>query len=385
MNPFRVDIPQADLDDLRSRLDCTRWPNELPDVEWDRGVPVGYLSKLAEYWRSLYDWRAAEAELNQFPQFTTEIDGANVHLLHVRSPEPNAVPVILTHGWPGSVAEFLHVIGPLSDPASRGADPTDAFHLVIPSVPGFGFSGPVGEKGWDIVRVARAWAELMRRLGYEKYLAQGGDLGAFVSLMLAGVDHEHVGGAHVNFLITPPSGDPAELEGLSEADQLRLAQMAEFISERSGYMRIQATRPQTLSYALTDSPVGQLAWIVEKFREWTDSDRVPEDAVDRDLLLTNAMIDWLTATAGSSAQLYYESTPFLPTAPVTPSLPPLPVPLGVAVFPRDIILPIRRLAERSFPNIVHWSDFDRGGHFAAMEEPDLSVDDLRAFARTVPR
>jgi pimeloyl-ACP methyl ester carboxylesterase len=385
MNPFRIDIPQADLDDLRRRLDCTRWPHELPDVDWDRGVPVGYLSKLAEYWRSIYDWRAAEAELNQFPQFITEVDGANVHFLHVQSPEPTAVPLILTHGWPGSVAEFLHVISPLSDPASRGANPNDAFHLVIPSVPGFGFSGPVSEKGWDIVRVARAWAELMRRLGYERYLAQGGDLGAFVSLMLAGVDQQHVGGAHVNFLITPPSGDPTELEGLSETDQVRLAQMAEFISERSGYMRIQATRPQTLSYAFTDSPVGQLAWIVEKFREWTDSDKVPEDAVDRDLLLTNAMIYWLTGTAGSSAQIYYESAPFLPTAPATPSLPPLPVPLGVAVFPRDIILPIRRLAERTFPNIVQWTEFDRGGHFAAMEEPDLFVDDLRAFARTVPR
>jgi epoxide hydrolase len=206
-----------------------------------------------------------------------------------------------------------------------------------------------------------------------------------VSLMLAAVDHEHVGGAHVNFLITPPSGDQTELDGLGEADHVRLTQMAEFISERSGYMRIQATRPQTLSYALTDSPVGQLAWIVEKFREWTDSDEVPEDAVDRDLLLANAMIYLLTGTAGSSAQIYYESAPFLPTAPVAPSLPPLPVPLGVAVFPRDIILPIRCLAERSFPNIVHWSEFDRGGHFAAMEEPDLFVDDLRAFARTVPR
>jgi epoxide hydrolase len=385
MNPFRIDIPQVDLDDLRSRLDRTRWPHELPDVDWDRGVPVAYLSEMAEYWRSIYDWRAAEAKLNQFPQFTTKVDGANVHFLHVRSPEPNAVPLILTHGWPGSVAEFLHVIGPLSDPASHGADPNDAFHLVIPSVPGFGFSGPVSEKGWDIVRVARAWAELMRRLGYDKYLAQGGDLGAFVSLVLAGVDHEHVGGAHVNTFITPPSGDPAELEGLSEADQVRLAQMAEFISERSGYMRIHATRPQTLSYAFTDSPVGQLAWIAEKFMEWTDSDKVPEDAVDRDLLLTNVMIYWLTGTAGSSAQIYYESAPFLPTAPVTPSLPPVPVPLGVAVFPRDFILPIRRLAERSFPNIVHWSEFDRGGHFAAMEEPDLFVDDLRAFARTVPR
>jgi epoxide hydrolase len=385
MKPFRIDIPQADLDDLRSRLDCTRWPHGLPDADWDRGVPVGYLSSLAEYWRSIYDWRAAEARLNQFPQFTTEVDGANVHFLHVRSPEPNAVPLILTHGWPGSVAEFLHVIGPLSDPASHGADPNDAFHLVIPSVPGFGFSGPVSEKGWNIVRVARAWAELMRRLGYEKYLTQGGDLGAFVCLVLAGVDHEHVGGAHVNFLVTPPSGDPAELERLSEADQVRLARMAEFISERSGYMRIQATRPQTLSYAFTDSPVGQLAWIVEKFREWTDSDKVPEDAVDRDLLLTNVMIYWLTGTAGSSAQIYYESAPFLPTAPEPPSLPPLPVPLGVAVFPRDIILPIRRLAERSFPNIVHWSEFDRGGHFAAMEQPDLFVDDLRTFARAIPR
>jgi epoxide hydrolase len=385
MNPFRIDIPQADLDDLGSRLDHARWPDELPDVDWGRGVPVGYLRKLAEYWHSSYDWRAAEAKLNQFPQFVTEVDGANVHFLHVRSPEPSAVPVILTHGWPGSVAEFLHVIGPLSDPAAHGADPKSAFHLVIPSVPGFGFSGPVSEKGWDIVRVARAWAELMRRLGYEKYLAQGGDLGAFVSLMLAGVDHEHVGGAHVNFLITPPSGDPAELEGLSATDQVRLAQMAEFISERSGYMRIQATRPQTLSYAFTDSPVGQLAWIVEKFREWTDSDTVPEDAVDRDLLLTNVMTYWLTRTAGSSAQIYHESAPFLPTAPATPSLPPLPVPLGVAVFPRDIILPIRRLAERSFPNIVHWTEFDRGGHFAAMEEPDLFVDDLRTFARTLSR
>jgi epoxide hydrolase len=244
MNPFRINIPEVDLDDLRRRLDCTRWPPELPQVDWDRGVPVAYLSNLVEYWRSVYDRRAAEAKFNQFPQFTTEVDGANVHFLHVRSPEANAVPLLLTHGWPGSVAEFLHVIGPLSDPASHGGDPNDAFHLVIPSVPGFGFSGPVSEKGWDIVRVARAWAELMRRLGYEQYLVQGGDLGAFVSLVLAGVDHEHVGGAHVNFLVTPPSEDPAELESYSEADQGRLAQMAEFISERSGYMRIRPPAPR---------------------------------------------------------------------------------------------------------------------------------------------
>jgi epoxide hydrolase len=371
---FRIEIPQADLDDLHRRLAATRWPGEPPGTGWERGVPQDYLKRLTEYWRTAYDWRAAEQRLNQFPQFTTEIDGANVHFLHIRSPRPGALPLILTHGWPGSVAEFLDVIGPL----------TSAFHLVIPSVPGYGFSGPVGETGWDLVRVARAWAELMRRLGYDRYAAQGGDFGALVSIALAGVDHEHVAGVHVNFLITPPPADPAQLADLSQPDRDRLARMGRFVAEQSGYMKVQSTRPQTLSYGLTDSPVGQLAWIIEKFREWTDSADVPEDAVDRDLLLTNATIYWLTATAGSSAQLYYEAADMLPTAAAPPSPPPsLPVPLGVAVFPHDIILPVRRLAERSFPHIVHWSEFDRGGHFAAMEEPDLFVGDLRAFARTL--
>jgi microsomal epoxide hydrolase len=392
MDPFRIDIPQADLDDLDRRLAATRWPAEPPPgTGWDRGVPQDYLKELTDYWRTAYDWRAAEARLNQFPQFTTEIDGANVHFLHVRSPQPRALPLILTHGWPGSVAEFLDVIGPLTNPAAHGAgaggdrsEPANAFHLVVPSVPGYGFSGPVGETGWDLVRVARAWAELMRRLGYERYVVQGGDFGALVSIVLAGLDPEHVAGVHVNFLITPPA-DPAQLADLSESDRDRLARMARFVAEQSGYMKLQSTRPQTLSYGLTDSPVGQLAWIIEKFREWTDSADVPEDAVDRDLLLTNATIYWLTATAGSSAQLYYEAADMLPTAAAPPSPPPpLPVPLGVAVFPHDIILPVRRLAERSFPNLVHWAELDRGGHFAAMEEPDLFVGDLRAFARALP-
>jgi len=384
MRTFRIEIPQASLDDLQRRLAATRWPSELPGVGWERGVPLDYLKELAEYWRTSYDWRAAEAKLNGFPQFITEIDGTDVHFLHVRSPEPDAVPMILTHGWPGSVVEFLDVIGPLTDPRAHGGNPADAFHLVIPSMPGFGFSGATCETGWNVFRIASAWAELMRRLGYDSYIPQGGDLGAWVSLTLAGVDFGHVRGAHVNFLVTPPSGDPAEIAGLSETDLGRLGQMVKFINEGSGYMKIQSTRPQTLSYALTDSPVGQLAWIVEKFWEWSDSAKAPEDAVDRDQMLTNVMMYWLTSTGGSSANFYFEIADILPTAPTPPSPPPpLPVPLGVAVYAHDASLPIRQFADRQFPNIVHWSEYDRGGHFAAMEQPDTFVRDLREFARTL--
>jgi epoxide hydrolase len=384
MQPFHIEIPQSQLDDLHRRLADTRWSDELPNIGWSRGVPLKYLKELAEYWRTSYDWRAAEARLNQFPQFTTAIDGANVHFLHVRSPESDALPLVLTHGWPGSVAEFIEVVGPLTDPRAHGGDPADAFHLVVPSIPGYGFSGPTRETGWGFPRIANAWAELMRRIGYERYAAQGGDIGAFISLTLAGMHFEHVVGVHVNMLVTPLPEDPAELADLTESEQARLSRLAMFVADRSGYMKLQSTRPQTLSYGLTDSPVGQLAWIVEKFREWTDSADVPEDAVDRDQLLTNVTIYWLTATAGSSAQIYVEGADLLPTAVRPPSPPPpLKVPLGVAVFPHDIFLPIRRFADRSFPNIVHWTEFDRGGHFAAMEEPDLFVSDLRAFARIV--
>ncbi|MBE1487545.1 epoxide hydrolase family protein [Plantactinospora soyae] len=386
MNPFRIAIPQADLDDLDRRLASTRWPTEMPGSGWDRGVPLDYLRELTEYWRTSYDWRAAEAELNSFPQFSTEIDGANLHFLHVRSPEPTAVPLLITHGWPGSVAEFLDVIAPLTDPRAHGGDPADAFHLVIPTLPGFGLSGPTREPGWNVPRIAGAWAQLMHRLGYRPYIAQGGDVGAWITLTLAGLDAEHVLGAHVNFLFTAPPPDPAALAGLEPSDRERLELLAKFLADGSGYMLLQATRPQTLAYGLTDSPVGQLAWIVEKFREWSDSAKVPEDAVDRDRLLTNVMLYWLTATAGSSAQFYYETADQLPTAATPPAAPPpLPVPLGVAVFPRDSARPVRSFAEPMFPNIVQWHEFDRGGHFAALEEPDLFVDDLRTFARKLNR
>ncbi|WP_431882992.1 epoxide hydrolase family protein [Micromonospora gifhornensis] len=386
MVPYRIEIPQEALDDLDRRLAATRWPAEMPGVGWERGVPADYLRELVEYWRTSYDWRAAEAELNQVPQFTTEIDGANIHYVHVRSPEPDATPMIITHGWPGSFVEYLDVIGPLTDPRAHGGNPEDAFHLVIPTLPGFGLSGPLREPGWSMPRVAGAWAQLMARLGYDRYVAQGGDFGSWVTVMLAGMDHEHVLGGHLNFLPTPPSDDPADMAALTEVELGRLSKLGRFATEQAGYMHIQSTRPQTLGYGLTDSPVGQLAWIVEKFKDWTDSAKVPEDAVDRDRMLTNVMLYWLTSTGASSAHFYYENAALLPIATTPPPPPPpLPTPFGIAVFQHDPGQPIRRFAERGLPNIVQWSEYDRGGHFPAMEVPDLFTSDLRAFAATIRR
>jgi pimeloyl-ACP methyl ester carboxylesterase len=374
ISPYRIDIPQGALDDLRDRLGRTRWPDELPGVGWDLGVPLDYLKGLAEYWATTYDWRGQEKAMNEFAQFTTVIDDQNVHFLHMRSPEPEALPLLITHGWPGSIAEFLDIIGPLADPAAHGGDPADAFHVIAPSIPGFGFSGPTHESGWNTVRVAHAWAELMRRLGYQRYGAQGGDTGALVSPELGRIDSEHVVGVHVNSLVTFPSGQPDELKDLSDSDQKRLELMQRWQNELSGYAILQSTRPQTLAYALTDSPAGQLAWIVEKFKDWTDpAAELPEDAVDRDRLLTDISIYWLTETAGSSARLYYEGARSWGQANQ-----PSGVPTGVAVFPMDVT--IRPIAEREH-NIVHWSEFDRGGHFAAMEAPGLLVADIREFFR----
>ena len=374
VHPFRIDVPQAQLDDLRERLAATRWPDELPGVDWSYGVPVSYARGLAEHWRTEFDWRAAEAQLNAFPQFTTRIDGQNIHFLHVRSPEPEAMPLIITHGWPGSVAEFMKVIGPLTDPAAHGGERADAFHVVAPSIPGFGFSGATTEPGWDLSRVVRAWAELMSRLGYESYGAQGGDSGAVISPMLGRADSAHVAGVHVNGGLGFPTGDPAEFQGLTEAELSRLGQYQD--QDRSGYAVMQATRPQTLAFGLHDSPAGQMAWIVEKFKEWTDPAReLPEDAVDIDQLLTDISIYWFTGTAASSARLYKENQQSWGAAAEYSSLP-----HGVAIFPGDP--GVRRIAEREH-NVVHWSEFARGGHFAAMEAPDLLVEDIRAFFRMV--
>ncbi|MCB0212393.1 MAG: epoxide hydrolase [Anaerolineae bacterium] len=376
IKPFLIEIPQADLDDLYTRLERTRWPNQLPNTGWSRGVPLDYLQELVAYWRDEYDWRQHEAALNQYPQFTTEIDGQNIHFLHVRSPEADALPLILSHGWPGSVVEFLDVIGPLTNPGAHGGDPADAFHVVVPSIPGIGLSGSTTQTGWNIARIAKAWAELMRRLGYDRYGTQGGDFGAFISPALGRLAPEHVIGVHVNaasygFIPYDPV-DEAQLATFTAIEKERLDRLTNYMSDGNGYFQIQATRPQTLAYALTDSPVGQLAWIVEKFKEWTHpTTDLPEAAVKRDRILTNVMLYWLTGTAGSSANLYYENMHAESWGEAPGN-----TPTGVAVFAEDIA--IRRFSEQA-NNIVHWSDFDRGGHFAAMEVPDILVGDIQTF------
>ncbi|MGH2532907.1 MAG: epoxide hydrolase family protein [Thermomicrobiales bacterium] len=367
---FRIDIPQADLDDLHDRLRRTRWPDEPSGIGWDFGVPVGYLRKLADYWHTSYDWRAAEARLNEFPQFTTEIGGHDVHFLHVRSPEPNALPLILTHGWGGSIVEFLELIGPLTDPRAHGADPADAFHVVVPSPPGFGFSGPTREIGWSVARVARALAELMRRLGYDRYVAHGGDFGALATRELGLIAADRVAALHVTLIVS--AGATAETADFSvKAEQRSVEAGYRYEYEIGGYAAIQSTRPQTLAFGLTDSPAFLLAWIVQAFKDFINTTDGPDTAVDRDTLLTNVMLYWLTRTAGSSVRYYKEGVETWGELE-----PPSPVPTAVAVFPRDAFVPIRRLAERNH-NIVRWTEFDRGGHFPGLEEPELLIGDLR--------
>jgi pimeloyl-ACP methyl ester carboxylesterase len=351
IKPFALDVPQADLDDLADRLARTRWPEELPDAGFDYGFPLAEVRALADRWLNGYDWRRHEAELNALPQFTTEVDGQRVHFVHVRSAKDDALPLVLIHGWPGSVLEFLDVIEPLSRD----------FHLVIPSIPGFGLSGPTTSRGWDVHRVARAFAEVMNRLGYRRYGTQGGDWGSGIARAMAVAAPESVVAVHVNYLPTPP------VEGveLSEEDGRRLERIKGMMRSRPGYQVLHGTRPQTVSYALTDSPVGQLAWNAEKFTEWAD----PGSEIDVDRILTNVMLYWLTGTAGSSARLVKE-TGIVANA--------CPAPLGVAVFAHDIVLSVRPLAERAY-RVEHWSEFTRGGHFAAMEVPELLAGDIREF------
>jgi pimeloyl-ACP methyl ester carboxylesterase len=374
--PFQIDVPDSEIEDLRRRIATTRWPEEIPGSGWTYGADLGTIQRLAQRWATDYDWRVHEAVLNRFPQFTTEILGQRIHFIHVRSPRADAMPLILTHGWPGSISEFTQLIGPLTDPEAHGGRGADAFHVVIPSLPGYGFSGPTSAAGWDIRRSAEAWSELMAGLGYERYGAQGGDWGSMLTRQLGDVDPDHLAGMHVNLVVGLPPGQPDDLEDLTEAEGLRLARVNDYMTTGQGYVAIQSTRPQTLAYGLLDSPVGLLAWIIEKFWAWTDNEGRLEDAISIDELLTNVSIYWFTRTAGSSARMYYESMATMSViAPATTR-----VPLGVASFPKEVLMARRRWIEGA-NQVVHWSEFDRGGHFAALEEPELLVDDIRAFFR----
>ncbi|MFD4431190.1 epoxide hydrolase family protein [Nocardia sp. NPDC058497] len=372
IHPFRIDIPQSDLDELHDRLARTRWAVDLPETGWTYGLPTAYLRGLADYWRTGFDWRAAEAARNARPQFVTDIDGQRIHFTHVRSPETGALPLVLVHGWP--FTDFAATIGPLTDPRAHGGDPRDAFDVVIPTLPGFGFSGPTRQPGQAATeRSAILIAQLMSRLGYSRYGAQGGDAGSFIAPQLGRIDTEHVAGVHLNAAITIPTWDD-DGAGYSVPDQEKLAALQDWSSnETSAYASVHSTRPQTLAHAVTDSPAGLLGWVVDVVNTYKDpAAALPEDSLDRDAMLAEIAILWFTRTAGASMRLYKESQQW------GADLPSSGVPTGIAVFPGDST--IRGIAEKQ-NNLVRWTEFGRGGHFAAMEAPDLLVDDVREFFR----
>jgi pimeloyl-ACP methyl ester carboxylesterase len=373
---FEIRIDDSVLDDLRNRLALTRLPDQIDGTGWEYGIPEDYLRDLVEYWRDTYDWRAQEARLNELAHFRTWIDGQSIHFIHARSAHADAFPVLLMHGWPGSVVEFLDVIPRLTDPEAHDGSAADAFHVIAPSLPGYGFSEPTRTRGWGPSRVAAAFTELMDRLGYTRYGAQGGDWGAQVATRIGALDPQHCVGIHLNM---PLADRPDEPEPLSDAEQADLAVIAQFRREESGYAQEQGTKPQTLGVALNDSPAGLLAWIVEKFRTWSDCDGHPENAFTRDQMITNVMTYWVTQTITSSMRLYWER---LHGDAQEQEHEFVGVPTGVARYPKEPLRIPRPWVERRY-NVTHWADMPRGGHFAAMEQPALFVDDLRIFFRTV--
>ena len=375
--PFKIHVADSVLADLKERLGRTRFPGEIANSNWDYGTNLAYLKELVSYWRDRYDWRAAERRLNQFDQFTTNIDGLDIHFVHQRSKNPNAMPIAITHGWPGSVVEFTKIIGPLTDPAAHGGNVSDSFHVVAISVPGFGFSGKPSERGYGPERIAGILAKLMARLGYTRYGLQGGDWGSSISRFAAINDASHVAGLHLNFCLAgPPPGAKDPNEGVTPAELERTRARQTFFDTERGYFLEQSTKPQTIGYSLDDSPAGLAAWIVEKFRSWSDVGGVVEKKFTKDELLTNIMLYWVTQSGASSARIYYENQRAQPVQRRVE------VPTGCAVFPKEISIAPRRWVEGQY-NVTRWTEMPRGGHFAAMEEPDLLVDDVRAFFRTL--
>jgi pimeloyl-ACP methyl ester carboxylesterase len=372
VTPFTIAVPDADLADLRDRLARTRWPDAETVDDWSQGVPLAYVQELCEHWRTAYDWRSLESRLNSLSQLRAEVDGLGIHLIHQRSPHDGALPLVLTHGWPGSVVEFLKVIGPLTDPTAHGGSADDAFHVVCPSLPGYGWSDKPTDTGWGIPRIAAAWTALMGELGYDRFGAQGGDWGSMVTSAIGANHAEQCVGIHLNMAIALPS----TMDDLTEAETSALAGMQHYQDWDSGYSKQQSTRPQTLGYGLADSPAGQCAWILEKLWAWTDCDGHPENALTRDEMLDDISVYWLTGTAASSARLYWESFG-------SASLDPVDVPSGISVFPKEIFRTSERWARGRFTDLRHFNTLDKGGHFAAWEQPETFVDEVRTFFRTV--
>ena len=372
--PFRVEISEDQLRDLADRLGRTRWPEAEPVDDWSQGVPLRYLQDLCAYWADGYAWRGREARLNSFAQYKTSIDSLGVHFVHVRSEEEGALPLVLTHGWPGSVVEFLEVIGPLTNPVAHGGEAADAFHVVCPSLPGYGFSDKPTTTGWGVERIAQAWAELMARLGYDRYGAQGGDWGAGVTQALGLSDPAHVAGIHLNMVTARPNAE--DLADPTESERAALESLKHYSDWDSGYSKQQSTRPQTLGYALVDSPAGQCGWILEKLWSWSDTDGDPVTALGADRILDNVMLYWLSGTGASSGRLYWESFRRARTGVVE-------VPMGASIFPKEIFRASRRWAERQYADIRQWHELPIGGHFAAFEQPALFVEEVRSFFRLV--
>jgi pimeloyl-ACP methyl ester carboxylesterase len=370
VTPFEVHVPPAALDDLKRRLAAARWPDKETVTDWSQGVPLANIRALTDYWAREYDWRRAERALNSLPQFRTALDGVGIYFIHVRSKHEDALPIILTHGWPGSVFEFLKVIRPLTDPTAHGGNENDAFHVVVPALPGFGFSDKPAEKGWNVVRIANAWATLMKRLGYERWVAQGGDWGAGVTTALGHIQPPGLAGIHLNWAFVFPEKIPTE--GLSQDEQRAVDAETIFRTQGAGYFLEQATRPQTIGTALADSPVGQAAWIYEKFNAWTDHDGDVDSALTKDQMLDDISLYWLTNSAASSARIYWENNP------ATYVGGKIELPVGVSVFPREIYRAPRSWAEKDYSKLIYWNELPKGGHFAAFEQPAAFVRELRA-------
>ena len=371
---FKISATDTELEDLRRRLRGTRWPDAETVADWSQGIPLKYVQEVCAYWADEYDWRSREAHLNSFPQFRTEVDGFGLHFIHVKSREANALPLVMSHGWPGSIVEFHKVIGPLSDPVAHGGRAEDAFDVVCPSLPGYGFSDKPTTTGFGTAKIADLFAGLMAKLGYEQYVAQGGDWGSMVTNQIGIRDTDHCIGIHLNMPVVAP--DPETLSDLTPFEQGALAAAQHYQKTDSGYSKQQSTRPQSLTYGLTDSPAGQAAWILEKYWSWMDCDGHPENVLTRDELLDNVMMYWLPATAASSARLYWESF-----GPEGVPMGDVEVKTGCSIFPKEIFRCSRRWAEKKFKNLVHWNELDAGGHFAAFEKPEIFVNELRTCFR----